>query len=275
MEGTRYFQFIAGERKGEVVIFDRIETDDDMVFVCFKDNSRCNEELILEINSKEWNGKLMAEVSDSKNIWKFKEEWKGRQEEKRSDADQSEDGSTTYIIQPFVEGRKVTIPVPPKKVNVQSNFGHITNHIEPAVLPEAKSKPTHTGDPVYLMLDKSKKVDTEISLDMTVSLPKQSLYSVVDDSFEDGGIKMIQYIIDEMDLDIIKKALKKSLLEAYKENDDKYIDNGHNIGIVKQHNTSIDPTQIYEGDIVEEAIVSEAVIATKEEIETIVQKRIS
>lgn len=241
MEKVRYFQYIGSERKGEIVIFEKIETEEEMVFVSFKDGTRCNEDLILPINDVNWRGKLMAEISDPDNLWRFKEEWKGRKEE-RSELNAEQE---RVIIQPFVEGKKHTTPIPPRKTT--SNFGAITNNIEvptpePKVLEPKKQKAT--GDPVFLMLDKSKKFDTDISLDMTISLPKQSLYAVVDESFDDGGIKMIEYIVEEMDISIIKDALKHSLLEAYKSDDDKYME---------------EITTIYEPDVVDEPIVGDPI----------------
>ena len=87
-EQRRFFQFLAGERKGEVVVFDKIEEDEGIIFVCFKDGSRCNEELILPLNERKWSAQLMAEVESPSNVWTFKEEWVGRQEERQEmDAD--------------------------------------------------------------------------------------------------------------------------------------------------------------------------------------------
>ena len=244
-EGTRYFQYIAGDRKGEVVVFDRIESDEDATYVVFKDNSRCNEELILPINNNNWEGMYMAEVENSKNIWKFKEEWVGRQEEVTAlNAEQER-----VVVQPFMEGRKKVTPIPPKKS--VAKFGAIDRHIEPVKLPEPE--PKKTDDPVHLMVDKSKKFDTEVSLEMIISLPKASLYAVVDESFENGGKKMVDYIVDNMEVSIIKDALRKSLLEAYgagdveedaPEEDDKYND---------------DSADLFEPEIVEEPIIGQPV----------------
>ena len=37
------------------------------------------------------------------------------------------------------------------------------------------------------MMDKAKKFETEVEMNLTISLPAKSLYDVADESFEDGG----------------------------------------------------------------------------------------
>jgi hypothetical protein len=219
-EQRRYFQYIAGERRGEVVIYDGIEEEDGMVFVAFKDKSRCNDELILPINERNPGTALMAEVENPNNVWTFKEEWKGRQEEQRAkDAE-----GKIQIVQPFIEGRKVITPVPPKRT--KSNFGQITNHIEtpiPTPVPSVKTeqqasieaRQAKMADPVWVMMDRAKKFDTEVEMTLKIALPAKSLYNVAKESFEKGGPKVIEYIIENLDDAKLKDALKKALQVAY------------------------------------------------------------
>lgn len=204
----RYFQYIAGERAGEVLIFDKIEQDDDLNFVAFKDGSRCNEELILPLNNTAWEGKLMAEVSDPNNIWKFKTEWVGREEEVW---ETNKDGEKV-CVQPFVEGRKKVTAIPPKKT--ESKFGQITE-IAPVQTPIKQT--INTQDPVFIMLDKAKKYDIVVPMELTIALPSKSLYNVAKESFEDGSSKVIEYIINNLDDTKLKNSLKIALLSAYEE----------------------------------------------------------
>ena len=74
MEEQRYFQWLLTDRQGQVVVFDRIEEDDNEIFVVFKDGTRCNQEFILPLNEKKNGDKVMAEVENTSNIWKFQEE---------------------------------------------------------------------------------------------------------------------------------------------------------------------------------------------------------
>lgn len=219
-EQRRFFQFLAGERKGEVVVFDKIEEDEGIIFVCFKDGSRCNEELILPLNERKWSAQLMAEVDSPSNVWTFKEEWVGRQEERQEmDAD-----GRMQIVQPFIEGRKKVTPVPPKPT--KSAFGQVdsfssganTNHSQGANV-QQRAPNNELGmvsnDPVWLMMDKAKKFDTVIEMNLVVSLPSKALYNVAEESFEEGGDKVIEYIIRNLDDQKLKDSLRRALKEAY------------------------------------------------------------
>lgn len=210
MKEKRYFQFIASPRKGEVLVFDKIEEEGDMVFVSFTDKSRCNEELILPINQTSPGNMLMAEVENTKNIWTFKEDWIGREEEKWEKNEKGEN----VCVQPFVEGRKKLIQFPPKKS--VAKFGQIDQ--QPSEL--VKPIEDHSDDPVWVMMSKSKKFDTQIPMELTISLPSKALYNVAKESFEDGSKKVIEYIISNIDDTKLKENLKYALLEAYEDIDE-------------------------------------------------------
>jgi hypothetical protein len=214
-EGTRFFQYIAGERQGEVLVYDHIEEEDDMIFIVFKDESRCNEDLIVPLGNREWQGKLMAEVSSTnpENLWTFDTKYVGRQEEKWSPPEESPDG-VSHLVQPFLPGKKKVTPKPPKKI--KSVFGTIDKHVETAK-PAVEEKPKYDGDPVWLMMEKAKKFDTDIEMTVTISLPTKSLYEVAKESFEEGGSKVIEYIIENLDNQKLKDSLKTALREAYGE----------------------------------------------------------
>jgi hypothetical protein len=213
-EERRYFQYLAGERKGEVVIFDKIEEEDGIIFISFKDGSRCNEELIIPLNQRTYSSELMAEVDSPHNVWTFKEEWIGRVEERYElNAEQER-----VCVQPFVQGRKLVTPIPPKPT--KSNFGNITQSQSVPIqqsLEEIIERKTPPEDPVWIMCEKSKKFDTEVPMTLIVSLPSRGLYNVAKENFDGGGEKVVEYIINNLDNKSIKESLKKALLEAYGE----------------------------------------------------------
>jgi len=214
---NRYFQYLAGPRGGEVLIFDKIEEEDGMVFVCFKDGSRCNEDLILPINERTSGDMLMAEVENHKNVWTFSEKWVGRMDEKW----ETNQAGESVCVQPYVEGRRIATAIPPRKT--QARFGIMTPSSVQQSAPTQPAKPDMSGDPVWVMMDKAKKFDTEIPMSLTISLPSKSLYNVAKESFEDGGNKVVEYIISNLDDQKLKDSLKSALKDAY---DDKPIMTG-------------------------------------------------
>ena len=220
---TRYFQFLAGERKKEIVIFDRVEEEDGIVYVCFKDGSRCSEEFILPLNEKSATGRIMAEIESPRNCWSFREEWAGRQEERwETNAD-----GEKVCVQPFVAGRKVVNLIPPR--NSVSKFGIFSPQpLPPVNIPEPVSvKKLNNSDPVYITLERAKKVDTEVDMTLTISLPPKNLYNVMKESFEEGDRKVIEYIIDSMDVSYLKEMIGNAVLNMYESKDENnVIDNG-------------------------------------------------
>lgn len=226
-EDVRYFQYLAGSRNGDVVIFDKIEEEDGMIFISFKDGSRCNEELILPLNSTNYVSELMAEVDSPSNLWSIKEEWVGRQEEKWAWQDESNHGESKVCVQPFEPGKRKLTPIPPRPT--KSKFGQIdaSNRTVPQTNVSSvfetktqqqapgKVETSNSGDPVWIMCEKAKKFNQYIEMTLEISLPKQSLYNVAKESFEDGGTKVIEYIIHSLDDKLLKESLKQALLEAY------------------------------------------------------------
>lgn len=208
----RYFQWITTERKNEVVIFDKIEEEDGIIYIAFKDGSRINEELVGEIDATTLEGKFMAEVESTDNLWMFKTETVGAEKERWEENESGE----RVCVQPEVKGRTVTTLIPPKKT--KSKFGKLSNKPEftsPGVKVVEEPTVKNTNDPVYIMLNKAKKVDSEVNMTLTISLPSQSLYDVVCDSFEEGSIKALEYIIESIDISKIKKSLRDGIDSMY------------------------------------------------------------
>ena len=164
---NRYFQYLAGPRCGEVVIYDHVEEEDDMVFVCFKDESRCNAVLILPLNERDPGSMLMAEIDSHTNVWTFAEEWVGRQEERW----ELNEAQERVCVQPFVEGRRKVTATPPRRTS-KAKFGEISKRIEAPVVQE-KQVPELSGDPVWVMMDKARKFDTEVPMLLVISLPSK------------------------------------------------------------------------------------------------------
>jgi hypothetical protein len=255
-QNVRYFQYLAGPRNGEVVFFDRIEEEDGIVFICFKDGSRCSEQLIIPLNDTNYVSQLMAEVDSPSNLWTIKEEWVGRQEEKWVHRDQTNPGlpEDMVCVQDFAPGKKKLIPIPPRPTT--SRFGQINKSNAPSTKAndyqindsktqqQAPNKPQqeNTTDPIWMMCEAAKKFDQEIVMTLKVSLLKKSLYNVAKESFENGGQKVVEYIIQNLDDEKIKKGLKEALLEAYGDSDPSGSD-------------AADPSQMFQPHVIEEPII--------------------
>ena len=231
----RFFQWLVGERRGEVLVFDRIEEESDgTIYIVFKDKSRINESLVLSLNQVDATNKMMAEVENMSKLWQFKESIVG---EESGRVEQDWESQIKYDVPSITEimsdGQKMPVKkkkidlIPPPRTRpeiVKSKFGVISNPppapIVPPPVPVEISSQVHQStldknDPVFIMMDKSKKIDTEVDMTLTISLPTQSLFDVVKDSFDDGNKKGLEYIIESIDISKIKKALKEGINQMY------------------------------------------------------------
>jgi len=230
---NRWFQWLVGERRGEVLLMDTIVEEDGEIYVTFKDNSRVNQNFILNINETDATNKMMAEVENMSKLWTFKEEIIG-EDTNRTELDW--ESQIRYDVPTVTEimsdGQKV--PVKKKKINfippartrqqiVESKFGTIINPpppppLPPSVITEVDLKTINSNDPVWITMNKAKKIDTEVNMTLTISLPSKSLFDVVKESFDDGNKKGLEYIIENIDLSDIKEALKKGINAMYNPN---------------------------------------------------------
>ncbi len=236
----RYFQWVVGERRGEIVIFDKIIQEDDMSFIEFKDASRVNTDLVAEINETELSGKMVAEVQNPNNVWRFEEEkkieegprveqdWESQTKYEIPTADEIATADLTGSggsVKPVAKKKKIKL-IPPRPT--RNKFGKIANtedlaaHYNDTITPTPQvaqpsplSPSVNTSDPVYIMLDKAKKVDSEVDMSLTIQLPSKALFDVVKDSFDEGSSKALEYIIENIDISDIKKALKEGIASMY------------------------------------------------------------
>ena len=241
MGEMRYFQWIAGEKKGEIQVFDKIETDDDMVFVCFTDKSRMNEQFIAQLNEKNLTGKFMAEIDHPNNCWKFVEKQPINTTRYEKDANSgleyeipsvndimnadltSETGSITpkkkiiELIPPYPTASRFP---PYTTTSISSSSEQISD--KPQIPPQPIIYPTSTvdkTDPVYIVLNTSKKFDVDIEMTLTVSAPSKDLFNIIKENYDDGQNKTIKYIINNIKDEEIKGALSNAFINFYTQND--------------------------------------------------------
>lgn len=241
-ENARFFQWVVGDRRGEVVVFDKIVNEDGLTFIEFKDNSRINVDLVAEINQKSLDGKMMAEVDSPNNVWRFREiedednkprveqDWESQVKyevpsvEDLTHADLTENGGT---VNPRPKKKKIEL-IPP--IPTTTKFGKIANSedmiaksnesitSENKIEQTSSNKPSASSDdPVYIMMEKAKKVDTEVNMTLTISLPSKRLFEVAAESFDNGDKKALDYIIDNIDISEIKESLKMGIAAMYGE----------------------------------------------------------
>lgn len=251
---VRYFQWISGNELGKIVKLIKYEEDDGLYFLVFDDNGneeRCNMDLIADKSEKNPIGKYMIELEDPNNPWTFKEEIVGGQEERW---EKNEAGELVCVV-PKLEGVKKIIPIPPKpnlakfgfteSVNTESvnnnyckttlnesenitdtynNESNTSASIE--IIPEQpiqqnnSNNPIAETNPLEVLMSNAKKHLTTINMDIEITVPSKSLYNLIINEFDDKYSDLFfDYIINNININDIKNALKMGLKNAFSQSD--------------------------------------------------------
>lgn len=102
-------------------------------------------------------------------------------------------------------------------------------HSEPIVTTEyqqvrnvmlADSKPVINipDNPIVSLLEKQKPNWVEVGINLKLNLPTKSLYSVLSSSFEDAEEEIIEFVVRDLDIELIKESLRINIKDIYKSN---------------------------------------------------------
>jgi len=80
---------------------------------------------------------------------------------------------------------------------------------------ESPKSISYEKGPVELIVDKSKKIKTTVSMDLEMDVPAKSVYETVSENFDNGADIFVDYVVSLISVDKIKSALKEALLESY------------------------------------------------------------
>jgi hypothetical protein len=78
-----------------------------------------------------------------------------------------------------------------------------------------ETKPPVNDSPIFKLLEKQKKNMVDVSIQLKINLPSKDLYNVLLESFEGAEDEVIDYIINGIEIDDIKKSLSESIKKSY------------------------------------------------------------
>lgn len=73
-------------------------------------------------------------------------------------------------------------------------------------------------NPIVSLLQKQKPNWVEVGIKLKLNLPTKSLYNVLTSSFEDADKEIIEFVVNDLDLELIKESLRINIKEIYKGN---------------------------------------------------------
>ena len=135
----------------------------------------------------------------------------------------------------FISGRRMNIslldefmmyyPAPPRvNIPIQSDPPEIYQQKQPQknstvtdISYENIGSDNYINDesPIYKLLKKQKRNPVEVSIKIKLDLPSKELYGVLSESFEDAEGEILNFILDGVDIEDIKKSLSESIKKNY------------------------------------------------------------
>jgi len=120
----------------------------------------------------------------------------------------------------LLEEYMVYYPAQPKQLSidpapVNADFMEISKSTVTSIVYNDEVKQSKLESPIYKLLNKQKKNIVEVSIKLKLNLPPKELYGVLSSSFDDAEKEIIEFVLDGIDIDDIKKSLSDSIRKGY------------------------------------------------------------
>lgn len=124
----------------------------------------------------------------------------------------------------LIDEYMTTFPKSPDSVNLNVVPTQIPQAMPQPQIPVAtsvqsisyvESKAPANDSPIFKLLEKQKKNMVKVSIELKINLPSRDLYNVLIESFEGAEDEVIEYIINGIEIEDIKKSLSESIKKSY------------------------------------------------------------
>jgi hypothetical protein len=117
-----------------------------------------------------------------------------------------------YMIQIDPVQHNVLLP----KNNTSSVQSVSSAPVKNVMLADNSAATAKSANPITSLLEKQKPNWVEVGIKLKLNLPTKSLYNVLTSSFEDADREIIEFVVNDLDLEIIKESLRINIREIYK-----------------------------------------------------------
>jgi hypothetical protein len=90
--------------------------------------------------------------------------------------------------------------------------------VKNVMLSEGKAKIKVPDNPIVSLLEKQKPNWVEVGINLKLNLPTKNLYNVLISSFDDAEEEIIEFVVKDLDIEIIKESLRINIKDIYKSN---------------------------------------------------------
>jgi hypothetical protein len=70
-------------------------------------------------------------------------------------------------------------------------------------------------NPIVSLLQKQKPNWVEVSINLKLNLPTKNLYNVLSSSFDDAEDEIIEFVVRDLDIEVIKDSLRINIKDIY------------------------------------------------------------
>jgi len=81
-----------------------------------------------------------------------------------------------------------------------------------------QTKNKMSDNPIVSLLQKQKPNWVEVSINLKLNLPTKNLYNVLSSSFDDAEAEIIEFVVRDLDIEVIKDSLRINIKDIYKGN---------------------------------------------------------
>lgn len=106
--------------------------------------------------------------------------------------------------------------LPIKSAPVIHSHSEHSAPVRNVMLADNSSVSTKSTNPITSLLEKQKPNWVEVGIKLKLNLPTKNLYNVLTSSFEDADNEIIEFVVNDLDLEIIKDSLRINIREIYK-----------------------------------------------------------
>ena len=81
-------------------------------------------------------------------------------------------------------------------------------------------------NPIILLLQKQKPNWVEVGITLKLNLPNKDLYNILTSSFDDAEEQIIEFVVKDLDIELIKESLRINIKKIYKNEENLIRKNG-------------------------------------------------
>lgn len=116
-----------------------------------------------------------------------------------------------------IEDDSMLLDVQPEEINMSDYQIPVSNAPAPTVKVGTPAPAKSSASPLHALLEKQKSDPVPVEISINLKLPPVSLYKVLSQSFENADEEIVEYIVADLDVPMIREAVREAITNFYSE----------------------------------------------------------